>query len=317
MELQFSRTTGMLIVFLVTITAVLTEFYSSTDNTTRPPTHVLKPRNDRKTKTTRTMNTMQNLNSEEGPGKWIYRESGINTKKTMAGTKSQAGTNMGKDKFSTTDNSIKDKNTMQKGNWIYRESGINTKKTTPGTISQAGTNMGKDEFSTTDNSIKDTKNEQENLSYSTVPTMHSAYSTYDSTELSHHQDNSEHIGIIVRLTVSLFLLLVVVVGLVFLCYKKFLCFKRNEKCDLGMSSSPMLDEEKIQTEDMTVNGDVILMMVDSPMLNEKNKTPDMSGDEDNVDIKTEDERYLVRTKDKPIIKSLKSLNSIQPSDASE
>ena len=46
----------------------------------------------------------------------------------------------------------------------------------------------------------------------------------------------------------------------------------------------------------------------------------MSGDEDtvlNVDIKTEDERYLVRTKDKPIIKSLKSLNSIQPPDASE
>ena len=286
MELQFSRTTGMLIVFLVTI-------YSSTDNTTRPPNH------DSKTKTIRTVNTMQNLNSEEGPGKWIYRESGINTKKTTAGT------NMGKDKFSTTDNSIKDKNTMQKpnsevkGNWIYRESGINAKTTT------AGTNMGKDEFSTTDNSIKDTKNEQENLSYSTVPTMHSAYSTYDSTAFSHHQDNSEHIGIIVGLTVSL---LVVVVGLVFLCYfKEFLCFKKNEKCNLGMSSLSMLDGKKIQTQDMTVDGDVV------PMLNgKKNKTnkTDMSGDEDNVDIKTEDERYPVRTK-------LKSLNSIQPSDASE
>jgi hypothetical protein len=289
MELQFSRTNGMLIVFLVTISAVLTEFYSSTDNTTRPPKHALKPRNDR--------NTMLNLNSEEGPGKWIYPESGINTKKT---TKSQTGSNMG------TDNSIKDRNTMQKSNseekvkWKYPESGINVKTTT------AGTNMGK-EFSTTDNSIKDTKNEQENLSYSTVPTK-------DSTPLSHHQDNSVLIGIIVGLTVFL---LVVVVGLVCLCYhKKFLCFKRNEKRDLGISSSPILDEEKIQTQDMTVNGDVILMMVDTPMLNEKNKTRDV-GEEVTVDIKTEDERYPVRTKDKPIIKSLKSLNSIQPSDASE
>ena len=84
-----------------------------------------------------------------------------------------------------------------------------------------------------------------------------------------------------------------------------------------MSSSPMFDEKKNQTQDMNGDGDVTLMMVDSPMLNEKNKTSDMSGDEDNVDIKTEDERYPVRTKDKPIIKSLKSLNSIQPSDANE
>ena len=215
MELQFSRT--MLIVFVVTITAVLIEFNSTTD--ARRLKHVCISKNERKKRTMNAgyVNTMQKPNSEERV-KWIYPESGINTKKTMAGTISQAGT-------------------------------------------------------TTDNSIKDTNNEQETLSYSTVPTMHNAYSTNsylatnDSIALSHHQDNSEHIGIIVGLTVSLFFLLVVVVGLVFLCYyNKFLCFKRNEKRDLGMSSSQMLDEEKIQTQDMNVDG-VVILMVDFPMLN--------------------------------------------------
>ena len=181
MELQFSRT--MLIVFVVTITAVLIEFNSTTD--ARRLKHVFISKNERKKRTmnARYVNTMQKSNSEERV-KWIYPESGINTKKTMAGTKSQAGT-------------------------------------------------------TTDNSIKDTKNEQENLSYST----NSYLATNDSTAFSHHQDNSEHIGTIVGLTVPLLVVATVVVGLVFLCYyKKFLCFKRNEKCDLAMSSSPMLDK---------------------------------------------------------------------------
>jgi len=234
MELQFSRT--MLIVFVVTITAVLIEFNSTADITARRPKHVPKPRNEWKTKTTRTMNagyvnTMQKPNSEEGV-KWIYPESGINTKKTTAGTKSQAGTN-----------------------------------------------MGKDEFSTTDNSIKDTKNKQEN---STVPTMHSAYSTNsylatnDLTAFSHHQDNSEHVGTIVGLTVSL-IVVVTVVGLVFLCYyKKFLCFKSNEKCDLERSYIPMLIKT-IKTSDEPVDGNVVLN-VDVENIN----MPDTT--EDEVDI---------------------------------
>ena len=49
----------------------------------------------------------------------------------------------------------------------------------------------------------------------------------------------------------------------------------------------------------------------------KGNHQDVAGDEDTdliVDIKIEDERYPVRTKDKPIIKSL---NNIQPSDAGE
>ena len=99
---------------------------------------------------------------------------------------------------------------------------MDTKKMT------AGTNMGKDEFST--------KNEQENLSYSTVPTMHSNY--------SHHQDNSRCIGINVA-TVSI-LVVIIVVGVCY--YKKFLCFKRNEKYDEETSSISMLNKKKLKKQ---------------------------------------------------------------------
>ena len=187
MELQFSCT-SMLIVFVV-----LTEFNSTTDITARRPKHV-KPRNEWKTKTTRTMNagnvnTMQTPNSAEG-AKWKFPSRRGVTKTTI----------------------------FQK-------------------------HLEKEKISTTDISIKDTKDEQENLNYSAVTLMDSAYSTNsylttnNSTGFFHHRDNSEHIWIIVGLTV-------VVVGsvlaIVFLCYnKKLLCFKRKAKCDLERSSIPM------------------------------------------------------------------------------
>ena len=69
MELQCPRT--MLIVFVVTITAVLAEFNNTTDITltARRPKHVFKSKSEWKTKTTRTMNagnvnTMQKPNSK-------------------------------------------------------------------------------------------------------------------------------------------------------------------------------------------------------------------------------------------------------------
>ena len=197
MELQCPRT--MLIVFVVTITAVLTEFNNTTDITltVRRPKHVFKSKSEWKTKTTRTMNagnvnTMQKPNSAEGV-EW---------------------------KFPSTPGVIKT------------------------TIFQK--HLEKEKISTTDISIKDTKNEQENISYSAVTLMHSAYSTNsnlatnNSTAFSHHRDNSEHIGTIVGLTV---VVVVTVVGSVFLCYyKRLLCFKRNEKYYLDKSSLPMLRE---------------------------------------------------------------------------
>lgn len=249
----------MLIVFVVTtITAVLTEFNTTTVITARRPTLVLKSKNEWKTKPPETVNA----NSEER-GKWRTR--GVTT---------------------TT---------------IFQRH-LETEK-----------------IPTTDIPIKSTKNEQENLSYSAVTLMYSADPTNsslarnNSTTFSHDPDNSEHIVTIVGITVSL-LVVVTVVGLLFLCYyNRLLCFKRKTKRDLDNSSSPMLDEDKIKTQDTTVDGDAV-SMVEFPMSSQKNKSPDRSGDEDTVDIKTEDEKYPVRTKDKPIIKSF---NNIQPSDAGE
>ena len=109
MELQCSCM--MWIVFVVVITAVLTEV----NTTARRPKHVFISKNEWKNKTTRTMNA-GNVNNNTMPkekGKFIVpsspkgtktsidHESINNTKKTT--TKSQAGTNM----FSTTDNEQK------------------------------------------------------------------------------------------------------------------------------------------------------------------------------------------------------------------
>ena len=105
-----------------------------------------------------------------------------------------------------------------------------TARVTKTTIFQ--NHLEKEKISTTDTSIKDTKNEQENLSYSAVTLMHSAYSTNsylaknNSTAFFHHRDNSEHIGTIVGLTV---VVVVTVVGSVFLCYyKRLLCLFSKE-----------------------------------------------------------------------------------------
>ena len=108
----------------------------------------------------------------------------------------------------------------------------------------------KEKISTTDISIKDTKDEQENLNYSAVTLMHSAYSTNSylskkkSTAFSHHRDNSEHIWTIVVITVVVVVTVVgSVLAIVFLCYnKRLLCFKRKATCDLERSSIPMLSE---------------------------------------------------------------------------
>ena len=131
----------------------------------------------------------------------------------------------------------------------------------------------KENISTTDISIKNTKNEQENVSYSAVTLMNSTDPTNsslarnNSTTFSHDPDNSEHIVIIVGLTVSL-LVVVTVVGLLFLCYyKRLLCFKIKTKRDLDNSSSPMLDEEKIKKQEMD----------QFRMLNEKRKSPRCGG----------------------------------------
>ena len=99
MELQFSCT-SMLIVFVV-----LTEFISTTDITARRPKYV-KPRNEWKTKTTRTMNagnvnTMQTPNSAEG-AKWKFPSRPGVTKTTIFQKHFE------KEKISTTDISIKD-----------------------------------------------------------------------------------------------------------------------------------------------------------------------------------------------------------------
>ena len=113
----------------------------------------------------------------------------------------------------------------------------------------------KENISTTDISMINTENEQENLSYSTVPTMHSASST-NSTAFSHHQDNSEHTGTIVALTVSLLVVVTVVFGSVVLCYcKKLPCFKIQAKCDLDKSSSLMLDEKDKTLDSGTTDDD--------------------------------------------------------------
>ena len=197
MELQYFFT--MLAVFVVTITAVLTEFNSGKHTTTRQPKHVFKPRNGWRTNPTRNMNA-GNVNTTKKPnlaerGKWIVP-------------------------------------LPPKG--IDSESGINTKKTTTATKSLTGTNRGKDEFSRTDNSMKDTKTEQENLSYSAVTMIYSADPTNSSlatnnlTALTHDPDNSEHIGIMVGLAVSALVVAVVVGLLCWLCYnKRVLCFKRK------------------------------------------------------------------------------------------
>lgn len=201
MELHVQYFFTMLAVFVVTITAVLTEFNSGKHTTTRQPKHVFKPRNGRRTNPTRNMNA-GNVNTTQKPnlaerGIWIVP-------------------------------------LPPKG--IDSESGINTKKTTAATKSLTGTNMGKYEFSTTDNSMKDTKTEQENLSYSAVTMIYSADPTNSSlatnnlTALTHDRANSENIGTMVGLAVSALVLVVaVVVGLLcWLCYnKRVLCFKRK------------------------------------------------------------------------------------------
>lgn len=261
-----------MMIILVTVTAVLTE------TTASPLKLVFKSRNGLKTKTTRTMET-RNVNTTQNPtlaerGKYILPPSPIVTK-TL----------------------------------IEPESGHNTKKTTIGTKSEPGTNMGKDEFSTTDNSINDTKNEQEYISHTTVPTMHSAYSTNsylatnDSTAFSHHQDNSEHIGIIVGLTFSaLVVVTTIVVGLVFLCFhKKFLCFKRNEEGDLERSYMPMV-AKTTKTSDAPVDGNVA-----SNVDVENIDTQDTTDDE--VDISSANANC-------PVLYTYK-YNNIQPTDARE
>ena len=106
MELPCSRT--LLIVFVVTITAVLTEFNNTTDITltVRRPKHVFKSKSEWKTKTTRTMNagnvnTMQKTNSAEG-AKWKFPSTPGVTKTTIFQK------HLEKEKISTTDISIKD-----------------------------------------------------------------------------------------------------------------------------------------------------------------------------------------------------------------
>ena len=186
MELQCSRM--MWIVFVVVITAVLTEVNS---------TARFISKNELKNKTTRTMNA-GNVNDNT-----MQKEKGkFKVPSSAEGTKTS----------------------------VDHESLNNTKKTT--TKTQAGTNM----FSTTDN-------EQKNLSYSTVNIMYptnSSLATNNLTALSHDRDNSEHIWTIVGLTVFL-LVAAVVGGLLFLCYKRLLCFKRKARSD---SEMPFMSTKK-------------------------------------------------------------------------
>ena len=119
MVLQCSHT--MLIIFVVTIAAVLIEFNSTTNITVRQSKHVFKSKNEWNPKTKRTMNAGNVNTMQKEQGKYIVplspkgtktsidHESGNNTKKTTAGTKSQAG---------TTDNYIKDTKNEQE-NFSY------------------------------------------------------------------------------------------------------------------------------------------------------------------------------------------------------
>ena len=257
MVLQCSHT--MLIIFVVTIAAVLIEFNSTTNITARQSKHVFKSKNEWNPKTKRTMNAGNVNTMQKEQGKYIVP---LSPKGTKTSIDHESGNNTERGKYIVplspkgTKTSIDHEsgNNTERGKYIVplspkrtktsidHESGNNTKKTTAGTKSQAGT---------TDNYIKDTKNEQENFSYSAVTMMYSTNPTNSSlatnnlTALSHDQDNSEHIGTAV--TVSL-LVTAVVVGLLFLCYcKKFLCFKRKAKLN-----------EKIKKADEPVGEDTVL-----------------------------------------------------------
>ena len=254
MELHSSRM--MWIVFMVAITAVLTEVNS----TARRPKHVFISKNEWKNKTTRTMNA-GNVNDNT-----MQKEKGkFKVPSSPKGTKTS----------------------------VDHESLNNTKKTT--TKTQAGKNM----FSTTDN-------EQKNLSYSTVNIMYptnSSLATNNLTALSHDRDNSEHIGIIVGPTVSLFIVVVAVVAGLLCYYKRLLCFKRKAKCDSETSSNPMLSKN-INTPNEHVDEDNVLKVEV-----EKIKTPDTDTTEDEVDI-------AVANTNSPVFvdEYTSKFNNIQPTD---
>jgi hypothetical protein len=176
------------------------------------------------------------------------------------------------------------------------------------TISQK--HLEKEKISTTDISIKDTKDEQENLNYSAVTPMDSAYSTNSylskmiSTAFSHHRDNSEHIWTIVVITV---VVVVTVIGSVFLCYnKRLLCFKRKAKCDLERSYISM-SIKNINTPNEHVDEDNVLKVEV-----EKMYTSDTDTTEDEVDISVANTNSPVF-----VYEYTSKYNNVQPTDASE
>ena len=172
----------------------------------------------------------------------------------------------------------------------------------------------KEKISTTDISIKDTKDEQENLNYSAVTLMDSAYSTNsyltknNSTGFFHHRDNSEHIWTIVVLTVGVATVVgSVLLAIVFLCYyKRLLCFKRKAKCDLERSYISM-SIKNINTPNEHVDEDNVLKVEV-----EKMYTSDTDTTEDEVDISVANTNSPVF-----VYEYTSKYNNVQPTDARE
>ena len=125
----------------------------------------------------------------------------------------------------------------------------------------------------------------------------SSLATNNLTAFSHDRYNSEHIGIIVGLTVSLFIV-VVVGGL--LCY-----YKRKAKCDLERSYIPMLIKN-INTPNEHVDEDNVLKVEV-----EKINTPDTDTTEDEVDISAANTNSPVHNE------YTSKYSNIQPTDARE
>ena len=245
----------MLIIFMVTIAAVLIETNSTMNagnvNTIQKErgTYIF-PLSPNGTKTSIDHESGNNIErgkyivplSPEGTKTSIDHESGNNTERgkyivplSPKGTKTsidhESGNNTERGKYIVPLSPIGTKTS------IDHESGNNTEKTTAGTKSQAGT---------TDNYIKDTKNEQENFSYSAVADPpNSSLATTNSTPFSHDRDNSEHIWTIVIPVVSL-LVIAVVVGLLFLRCKRKAKYIPMVKKTIKTSDEPV-DVENINT----------------------------------------------------------------------
>ena len=170
----------------------------------------------------------------------------------------------------------------------------------------------KEKISTTDISIKDTKDEQENLNYSAVTQMDSAYSTNsyltknNSTGFFHHRDNSEHIWTIVGVA-TVVVGSVLLVAIVFLrYYKRLLCFKRKAKCDLERSYISM-SIKNINTPNEHVDEDNVLKVEV-----EKMYTSDTDTTEDEVDISVANTNSPVF-----VYEYTSKYNNVQPTDARE